>query len=267
MIKFVLLFFTFTLVIIYFFSVKSRQNSFQRKNSSEPVYAPSPISIPDNLQKIELNFANQPLIIYATEINQQTTMLLIPNFTNKESGLILTEKSHCQKAINGGFYQNNNKPLGLFISQGIEYGKEIRSNLVTGFFWQEKNGQRLVSRIKPEDIVDNLDFILQTGPFMTVGDYRLKLVSDEKTRRMLLALDKNNKLYIISVTDKNNSFNGPFLSDLPQIFHLPDIQKHIAVTTLLNLDGGAASYFYVSDGKTNFSLSEITPIGSLLCIK
>lgn len=262
---------SFVLIILipaYLIAVKSRQILSPDKNFSPVSTRPTThlTALPDNLQKFEITFAQQQLVIYLVEIEKFSKVSLIPNFTRKENGLTSVEKNSCKKAVNGGFYTPDGKPLGLFLTEEREWGKAISSNLATGFFFQEKNGQRFISKIKPENF-SGLDFILQTGPLITVGDYQLKLVSDEKTRRMLLALDKSGRLYIISVSGKDNSFDGPFLSDLPQIFNLEEIQRRLVLTTLLNLDGGAASYFYVSDAQNKFSLSEITPVGSFLCVK
>lgn len=239
-----------------------REPNLQKSSS---IISPTlPTIILTNGKIIEFMYQNQHLIIYAVEVPQSANISLIPNFSEKETGQTLIEKNGCEVASNGGFYQENGKALGLFVSEGLTLGKLIKSNLVNGFFWQDRSGSRFIDNNPPEN--SEADFILQTGPLMTVGR-KISLISDEQSRRILLALDNKENLYINAVVDKENSYSGPNLADLPKIFAENDVQQQILFTTLLNLDGGAASFFYVQSGNKSFSLDELTPIGSLFCIK
>lgn len=214
---------------------------------------------------IELIYDNQPLAIYAVVIPDDAKLNLIPNFSEREYGERIAEKYGCQSAVNGGFYQKNNTPLGLFQTEGITYGKQIKSTLVNGFLWQEAGGKRIIEKNPPQNL-ENLDFLLQSGPYITVG-YRLKLVSDERARRMLLGMTKEGKVYFLVVLSKENVFDGPYLADLPLIFQEPEVQNVIPLTSLLNLDGGSASFFLSKKGNEKYTLSELTSIGSLFCLK
>ena len=249
------------LLFTYFSNLSINQKS-QTNFSSTPTPL-KPIVTLTNGKNIELTYGEQKLIIYAIEVPQSANLSLISNFEGRETGQTLAERNGCQVASNGGFYQENGKALGLFFSDGIALGEFINSNLVNGFFWQDKSGSRFIDN-NPPDISDT-DFILQTGPFMSVGR-KISLITDEQARRILLALDNKKNLYILAVVDKENSYSGPNLADLPIIFAENDVQQQIPFTTVLNLDGGAASFFYTRD-KNEVILSEITTIGSLICIR
>lgn len=220
-----------------------------------PVVWPYQITIP---------YDNQALTINYIEIPKSAKLTLIPNFSDKENGETIVDKYNCDYAANAGFYQEDGKPLGLFFTDGQKYGEITTSNIATGFFWQDKNNNRAMGKNPPD--LNSLDLLFQAGPLIIPGNYQLKMINDEKARRILIANDKQNRLYLMTVFDLENNFSGPDLSDLPAIFASSTIQQIIPVAAILNLDGGAASFFYAKEKNIIFSLSELTPIGSLICI-
>lgn len=203
--------------------------------------------------------------VLGKEVTPDVSLSLIPNFSQHASGQRLTELHGCTTAINGGFYTEEGRPLGWFISEGSPAGQLIESNLVTGFFWQDTEGKRHISRTAPNE--EAVDFVLQTGPYMEVRDRPLQLISDEPARRSVLGIDSDGRLYLVSVIQKENTFSGPLLADLPVLFHTPEVQETVPFRTILNLDGGTASFFYSTTDQKPFMLSELKPIGSLLCVE
>lgn len=230
-----------------------------------PTVTPQPSDMVLSDSIISVVFDEQSLIIHARVIPESARMTLVANFTGRESAERLVEHHECTAAINGGFYTEERNPLGWFLSEGSQAGQLIKSNLVTGFFWQDTDGKRHISRTAPSK--GEVDFVLQTGPYMDVRDQQLKLISDEPARRSLLGIDSDDRIYMLSVIQQENTFSGPLLADLPVLFNTPQVQEAIPFRTLLNLDGGTASFFYNSNGQKPFLLSEIKPIGSLLCIR
>lgn len=232
--------------------------------SPTPVISLTPNST--NLKVITVQLNEKAYTIYSSLISTSKKLVLIPNFTQKEFGQNIAETNNCTSAINGGFYTKANTPLGLFAFNGTAVSKEIQSNLVNGFFWENEKGIRFAEKTPPADIT-KLHFIFQSGPLIRVGNYKLKIVNDEMDRRSLIGKDEKNNFYMISITQNENSLSGPLLSDIARIFFQASIQKEIPFTQLLNLDGGSASFFYAKDGKSKFVLSELTSIGSLICVQ
>lgn len=205
-------------------------------------------------------------LVYTIKIPNTASLRLVPNFDEKDSGVTLINKYGCTQAINGGFYTQDAKPLGLFVSEGKRYGYPLVSNLVTGFFWEDKTGDRALSFHAPE-YIDNLRFVLQTGPLYLVSNPNVTIIADEPKRRSLFIASDKNELWMAAVVTKDNEYSGPLLASLPRLFATAAIQEKLKVTTILNLDGGSASFFYSRDSQRSFVLSEITPIGSLFCLK
>jgi len=208
--------------------------------------SPTPLTVP-NGEVIETIFNNTDYQLLVIPIKTENNILLIPNFTNGKNAEELVTENNCRSAINGGFYREDGNPLGLFYSHGEIAGKQIQSQLITGFLWQDKDSNRNFSRnlaLAPEEA----DFILQTGPFM-------------------IGKDKNNNLFLISIIEKGNHYSGPNLVDLPSIFFQPDVQKRWEFTEILNLDGGSASFFYDKGEDAELILPSITEVGSLICVR
>src|SRR3989338_2670186 len=265
--KILILFITLTVLFFGIFLYRNNQRQPITPTASPPETLPAqaPLSVP-NGEIIEVAFNNTDYQLLVIPIKAENKILLIPNFTNGKNGEELVTENNCRSAVNGGFYREDGKPLGLFYSQGKSWSKQIQSQVVTGFFWQDKEGNRNLSRnlaVAPEEA----DFILQTGPFMIVGDYQLKLVQDEQARRSVIGKDKNNNLFLISIIEKGNHYSGPNLVDLPSIFFQPDVQKRWEFTEILNLDGGSASFFYDKGEDAELILPSITEVGSLICVR
>ena len=102
---------------------------------------------------------------------------------------------------------------------------------------------------------------------MEVHNARLRLIDDEPARRSLLGIDDQDRLFVLAVVQKENTFSGPLLVDLPVLFNDERVQRQVRLRIILNLDGGSASFFYNNTNNEPFMLSELTPIGSLLCMK
>jgi exopolysaccharide biosynthesis protein len=191
--------------------------------------------------------------VYTQKITS-TTMSLIANFTAKKSSTDLIGENHCRMAVNGGYYTKENQPLGLFYTDERYYNAQIHSkNLTNGFVYQTRAGKFGIAADPPKE---PLNFIFQTGPLLST-QIRLTIQDDEMARRILIGQTKNNEVYILALTEATNSNSGPRLDDIPVLLQKQPLQ----FTQLINLDGGSASVYYVPPT----SLSEITPIGSLLC--
>lgn len=203
--------------------------------------------------------------VVGKEVLPGSSVSLIANFSDRLSGQRLVEMHTCKTAINGGFYTEDMRPLGWFVSEGSRAGYLIESNLVTGFFWQDREGKRHISQMAPPE--EDVDFVLQTGPYINVRNRPLQLISDEPARRSVLGVDADSRLYFLSVIQKENTFSGPLLADLPVLFNNAAVQNAVPFRTLLNLDGGTASFFSGGNSPTPFLLSELKPIGSLLCVQ
>lgn len=211
------------------------------------------VSIPpsDN----EVTIQDHTYAIYWQPIDA-TRLTLIPNFIEKKTAPQIMEENGCSYGANGGFYTPDDKPIGLFRTRNGQLSQATVNTTMNGFFSKDSRGELSISRNAPSE---DIEFALQSGPYMTPSS-RLLLKEDSFDRRILIVRSQSNMWYFIAITEKNNSFSGPKLSDVPLILEkLP-----LDIVEALNLDGGSASAFYSEKG---IRFGELTPIGSFFCGK
>lgn len=183
-------------------------------------------------------------------------LTLVPNFDEKKTASQIMEENGCSYGANGGFYTTDYKPIGLFRTQNSQLSQATINTTMNGFFSKNSDSELTISRSAPADYVL---FTLQSGPYMTSTSL-LSIKNDSYNRRTLVARTQGNTWYFIAIIEKDNSFSGPKLSDVPKI--LGKLPLHIVEA--LNLDGGSASALYNDKG---IRFGELTPIGSFFCGK
>lgn len=214
----------------------------------------SPSSAPQN--KIEITFGERRYrLVY--EPLQGKTIRIIPNFTEKRSATVIAEENSCTTASSGGFYTKEDKPLGLFKTDNKVLGEKVNnSSLLTGFLYITKTGEVYID----SEVNTEHPMIIQSGPLFT-SNKPYPTRTDEYARRNLVIEDTNGQEYIATIFGAENTYDGPQLTDLPEI--LFSIKSPFHVQRALNLDGGSASFFKLAN---DFTTSEIVAVGSVICI-
>lgn len=195
---------------------------------------------------------------YFYQINKQDNFIVIPNFENPQDSADIIKNNNCKYAINGGLYQENKKPLGLYFHNNKIINNKINSNIFNGYLYLNQNNVLDIS----QNVSDNLKFIMQTGPYFDLNSTQIDY-NDKTARRHVIAKDSSNNLFIFSIFTPESFISGPTLNQIPQFFQKDEIKKIANFTQVLTLDGGSASVFY----SPIHSLHESTFIGSLLCWK
>ena len=185
-------------------------------------------------------------------------LTIIPNFTEKRSASTIAEENKCVIASSGGFYTKDNKPLGLLKIDGTVLNKRVTTtNLLTGFLSYGNDGVWTIGRVPDE----NFSTIVQSGPFFEKG-INFSSNNTETARRIIVFEDLERILYLGALYNETNTRSGPELSKIPELVF--SLKQPFTVQKILNLDGGSASFFKYSNG---FTLSELVPVGNILCIK
>ena len=172
------------------------------------------------------------------EIYDISQLSLIANFTQKKSSELLIRENNCQNAINGGFYDTNNKPLGLFINSTLNTSS-ITSALVNGYI-------AIANRPTIDfDLPENPTIALQTGPMLMMDGKKLKLIiaNDEYARRMIAGITSKGTLVFMTIFVPETEVQGPQLADLPDIIEKISTRLPNKIVNAINLDGGNASIF------------------------
>ncbi len=223
---------------------------------------PALTETPKPLTNLSVTLGNKKYAYAYFSVADPNKISLIPNFSEKIDVKTLMEQNNCNEAINGGFYDTNNRPLGYFASKEKILGNAIPSSLVNAFIWKDQSGHITVSSNKPPE---GTFFGLQTGPLLIYNQQALPLTmrSDKPARRMIAAETKNGTTIFMTLYDGENVYEGPLLADTPSVVLLVANDLGTPIAAAVNLDGGSASAFYSETTK----LSELTPSGSIFCTK
>ncbi len=206
-------------------------------------------------------FQEQEFLFLEQKIKEPQKLNLLPNFQSKTSSLELFKENNCRFLINGGFYDENDEPLGWFFTQEKLFKKESRNALFNGFLFKDKENKIFIDNISPSEPVI---WGLQSGPILVFNHQPLKisLIRDQQARRMVATINQENELIFFVITSNESLVTGPFLVDLPKI--LLKIEENLGekFQTAINLDGGTASAFINQDK----IIKEYTWVGSFFCL-
>jgi uncharacterized protein YigE (DUF2233 family) len=203
--------------------------------------------------------------VYAYDTIRATpdSVTLLPNFGPRKNSQTLMTEHLCVYGVNGGFYNVDNTPLGLFISENTVFYKQSASTFFNGFFWIDTQNQTGITDTLPSR---ELSYALQSGPLLIQSGVpvSLRIRNDENARRSTVGIVRDtDTIFFTVVYNPESVFDGPVLSDLPSILSSISLQENVTLESAVNLDGGSASAFYSEDTK----LGELTPVGSIFCIK
>jgi exopolysaccharide biosynthesis protein len=187
-------------------------------------------------------------------------LTLIPNYSEKISTENLMAANACQSGINGGFYSESDKPIGLLTVNGITINTEKNTQTFNGFI--KVDGEKFSIS---ENSSTSAKTVLQTGPLLIEDQKTISfnINNDKLARRMVMAKNIFNKAVIVAVFDPETKQSGPLLSELPEIISQISTKENLGITEAINLDGGRASAFY----SPMLTLKETDPVGSWWCIK
>lgn len=202
-------------------------------------------------------------------LEPEAKIKIIPNFQEKKTAREIVSESGCCFAVNAGFYTESDLPLGLFFANGRSWTNFAQSLTFNGFLIREKSGGlAIINAFEAENLVERIgaggiDFVFQSGPLYDLAAARQPNFIDKKyARRHLVAQDDSGDFWFFSIFEKESFFNGPRLEDIPTLFTDSEIGELADFRTVLNLDGGSASYFF--DGEDE--VTEANPVGAILCI-
>src|SRR5579872_2356299 len=173
--------------------------------------------------------------------------------------------------INGGFYQTDFTPLGLFIYQGKTIKPLIRSSLLKSCVAIDKNNKILLETdltqcIKVDNAIQTGPLLIQDGKVNTqLQDMQKKSKSMEDFfsphKRTLLALTNENQLLMITTSSLSLIDTANFLQNNPDAFGVLKIK--IAV----NLDGGSSTGMFIRFPDGPFYYHELKHVKTFIFVE
>lgn len=227
-------------------------------------------------QQIELTTSdNQISTLYAAILNQRYHAYLHLHETKIQFFAdyldTLSQTYPFMIAINGGFYQPDFTPLGLFIYQGKKIKSLMQSSLFTSCVVINKDNKLMIETNVTECL--KTDNAMQTGPLLIqngkINDHLQALQEKSNSirdffsphKRTILALTSENKLILIVTSPLSLIDAANFLQNNPDAFGATRIK--VAV----NLDGGSSTGMYIRFPDEPFYFHEVKHVKTFIFVE
>lgn len=162
--------------------------------------------------------------------------------------------SHALIAINGGFFDDESRPLGLRISQHQQH-HSLKPISWWGVFYIQ-NKQARIASFKQFKLNNQVEFAIQSGPRLLVNG-KIMPLKDGYAERTAVGITKSGKV-IILVTQ-----NAPITTTLlAQI-----MRSELHCTHAINLDGGASSQLYAKIGSFRVNVRGYSKVSDAVVVK
>ena len=162
--------------------------------------------------------------------------------------------------INGGYFDTQNRPTGLLISNGQTYGTSYSG--FGGMLAVDAQGNvtlRSLSQQPYDPANEQLQQVTQSAPMLMVDGKRTQFDANAaSSRRSVVAVDTQGRLLLIA--SPNPAFSLDELADLLTA-------SDLSIKTALNLDGGSSTGLYVNAGSQHLSLDPFSPLPIVIVVK
>ncbi len=189
------------------------------------------------------------------------TVHLYSNLDLKLTSSALFAKYDCLSATSGGFYDESDQHIGIFVSEHQLLRSSITHDLFIGYISSTDGKSIRISREPPSD---DVLWALQSGPIVwDDGVTNINMKSDENARRIIAAVGTDGKGYLLTITAQGSEYSGPPIMQIPQVLEKIQAKENLHFRMALNLDGGFHSFFRSS----SVNQSSLATPGSILCVQ
>jgi len=176
------------------------------------------------------------------------TLRVIDNPTGDDLASVMRQ-NRCLAGVNGGYFDPQNAPVGLLISEGKLIAPFRKARLLSGVLVVTKGRVELLRSAEYSSRKKSLA-ALQCGPFLVDGGQLVAGLNDTRSARRTFIL--------ISGTDRValGFCSSVTLAGLGRILATPRIAPDLKVQRALNLDGGSSSAFSFAAERGPVSIPE-----------
>jgi exopolysaccharide biosynthesis protein len=190
---------------------------------------------------------------------KSTTLRVIDNPTSENDLATLMPRENCLAGVNGGYFDPENKPVGLLISDGNVVAPLRKARLLSGVLIVS-NGRIQLLRVAEYSPKRKATAALQCGPFLVDRGQPVPGLNDTRSaRRSFIVTGGSDRAavgFCSSVT----------LAQLGKILATPGTAPDLKVQRALNLDGGSSSAFWFAGEHGPFSISEQKTVRNFVAI-
>jgi|GEM_PF-3007692 len=190
-------------------------------------YLSSPVKneAPDKLEVKQTRFQNTSYIEITIDPAQFNFQVIKPNEEQSSYS--------AEVVINGGYFEQNNSPSGLLVSDSLQISPPTQKPVLSGLFLV-KNGKASIVWARDYQTDSRPEFAVQNGPLVIEpgGKRGIRKKDGLPYKRTLIAVDKTGKVHIIIIKTPASLYQCQELL----------LKKIKNIDAAVNLDGGPSTY-------------------------
>ncbi|MEY2488137.1 MAG: hypothetical protein QOC70_79 [Verrucomicrobiota bacterium] len=180
---------------------------------------------------------------------KSATLRVIDNPAGEDNLAAVMRRENCLAGVNGGYFDPENKPVGLLISDGKLIAPLRKARLLSGVMIVS-DGRLQLLRVAEYSSKRKATAALQCGPFLVDRARPVPGLNDTRPARRTFILTGGSDRAAIGFCSEVT------LAQLGKILVAPGMAPELKVQRALNLDGGSSSAFWFAGERGPFSISE-----------
>jgi exopolysaccharide biosynthesis protein len=213
-------------------------------------------------RQIELNdggTGDRATLDLAQFSTKSATLRVIDNPTGKDNLASIMRREKCLAGANGGYFDPEDQPVGLMISDGKVIAPLRKARLLSGVMLVS-NGQLQLLRTAEYSSKRKPTAALQCGPFLVDRGQPVPGLNDTRPARRTFILTGAADRAAIGFC------SGVTLAQLAKILATPELAPGLKTQRALNLDGGSSSAFWFARERDPFSISEQKTVRNFVAV-
>jgi len=200
--------------------------------------------------------ATLDLALFSTK---SATLRVIDNPAGEDDLAAVMRRENSPAGVNGGYFDPQNKPVGLMISGGKMIAPLRKARLLSGVLVASAGRVQLL-RTAEYSPKRKADEALQCGPFLVDRGQPVPGLDDTRSARRTFVLTSGPDRAAVG------SCTGVTLAQLAKILATSGIAPDLKVQRALNLDGGSSSAFWFAGERAPFSISEQKTVRNFVAV-
>jgi exopolysaccharide biosynthesis protein len=169
------------------------------------------------------------------------------------------QRERCLAGVNGGYFDPENAPLGLLISDGRQIAPLRKARLLSGVV-SVIDGRVQIQRAAEFSPKSKPAAARQCGPFLVERSQPVRGLNDTRPARRTFVATSGAQRAALGYSSHVT------LAQLARLLATPGVAGDLKIQRALNLDGGSSSAFWFSGEKGAFSIPEQKAVRDFLAI-
>ena len=202
-------------------------------------------------EKSSGNEATLELALFSTK---STAVRVIDNPEGADLAAVM-RRTHGVAGVNGGYFDPENAPVGLLVSEGKLVAPFRKARLLSGVMVVTKGRFELL-RSAEYSARKSATAALQCGPFLVDAGKPVAGLNDTRSARRTFVFTSGSDRGAIGFS------SAVTLAELGEILAAPELKVHRA----MNLDGGSSSAFWFSGERGVTSIGELKTVRNFVIV-